>query len=874
MKIILLGDSSVAEQQEGSSSIEWEAELERQLAQLQLDYSVVNFAKQGASVKEFEEEGLFRTALGQVSAGDYVLIHFGRNDPKGSDIRRLNDSSFYLENWLHQLKQKEAQVILCTPAERWNFIEGRQVKTLSEYQQVIKRVAKNAKIAIIDLTEYTLFLYGSFGERKSRELFRYQEVADTLYPVAALKNACFSKKGAQEIARYVALRLVDKLGNRRVFDKYYYGACMYPEVWDEEIFRKDVLHMKELKMNFARIGEFVWKSLEPSEGRYDFSLLEKSLEIYQEAGIDVCLCIPTPTPPHWLTINHPERLIHQADGKVMAHGSRQHVCTNNPYFREKAYALTEKIAELSTKYSNVVAIQLDNEFKCHVDQCYCMSCEEKWHEWLRSEYLEIENLNASWGTTIWSEEYPSFEEVSMPLPTPFLHNASLQNAFRRFTAESLNEFAHGLCHHIRMKTTLPITHNTALGFHLINNELFSELDVAGFDTYTPATMYWGYLLNLDIWRNIKPKNGEMLLLETSTSHAGHLENYVEAHPRGYLQMEVFTGFASGLKAFDYWHFRRHRFGVEQPHSCVLTAWGEPDRGYDDVVESGKLIAQLTPLLEQSTYQSAQIGMIYSDQSKRHYAIETGGIYDYRTLVTEYHGSLLQAGVAVELIPEEADFEKYRVLLVPFLRSVDKAMLEKFTAFTQSGGKLILGPMTGDRTNELTWPETNGLGLLGEWLGLNRITQYKNTNDSLIYHDIKEPLAGLLTVFTPEIEWNVLGRTTASEIIFAKKNVGVGEVFYLGGLPKNLRTSTLWQAIIQSEILPFSATYPFIRVGNGIVNYVRETQEDVYFYVANMTAQAQTFELLVSATEHLRKIPYQVGIHKLTKFSFLILKISK
>lgn len=92
----------------------------------------------------------------------------------------------------------------------------------------------------------------------------------------------------------------------------------------------------------------------------------------------------------------------------MQHGSRQHVCTNNPDYRRKAYQLTRRIGEVASRYPNVVAIQLDNEFKCHVDMCFCETCRRLWPQWLQSKYGDIEALNAAWGTSIWSERYDSF----------------------------------------------------------------------------------------------------------------------------------------------------------------------------------------------------------------------------------------------------------------------------------------------------------------------------------------------------------------------------------------------------------------------------------------------------------------------------------
>src|SRR5699024_8225427 len=111
----------------------------------------------------------------------------------------------------------------------------------------------------------------------------------------------------------------------------------------------------------------------------------------------------------------------------------------------------------------------------------------------------------------------------------------------------------------------------------------------GFDTYPAASNYPAYTMNVDRWRNVKPTNNEALLLETCTSHAGHIENYIPAAPDGWITAEFFAGFAGNLRAFNYWHFRNHRFGVEQPHSAVVTAWGEPDVGYEDVVANGKLL---------------------------------------------------------------------------------------------------------------------------------------------------------------------------------------------------------------------------------------------------------------------------------------------
>lgn len=872
MKLLLAGDSTVADYiPSRAPMMGWGQALREKIESAQL--KVVNFAKNGSSTKSFADEGRFANLLTTAEKGDIVLMQFGHNDQKSVP---MNDYYQFLTDWVRQLQAKGARPILCSPVERRNFIAGQQVPTLKEYTHVLKQIANEFEIPFFDLNAYTNAYYEALGEAKSSELFTHQAPESTNYPVGVMDNTHFCAQGAAAVARYVAIRLQSYLTAEPLFDKYYYGACMYPEVWSKEIMAADVKRMKELKMNFARIGEFVWSSLEPEEGVYDFTLLEDALSLYAENKIDVCLCIPTPTPPRWLTYQHPERLITNLDGTKMVHGSRQHVCTNNDYFRQKAYALTQKVAAVAAKYPNVVAIQLDNEFKCHVDLCYCDACQEKWHQWLEAEYLEIANLNRAWGTKIWSEEYASFAEVPMPQKTPFIHNSSLMNAFRRFTAESLNDFAHGLCHRIRMEAAVPITHNTALGFNLLNEELFSELDVVGFDTYQPHTNYPGYLLNLDLWRNLKNNNHEMLLLETSTAHVGHLENYVVSHPQGYLPMEVFTGFAGGLKSFNYWHFRGHRYGVEQTHSCVVTAWGEPDRGYQDVVTSGNLIQQLTPLLKDSTYQSSNVAVLYSDNSRRVYNIETGGMYNYRDLITEYYRGLVHAGITTEVIQENTDFAPYTVICMPFIRSVSPTLLQKMQAFVAQGGKLLIGPMTGDRTKELAWPETNGLGNVGTWLGLSQINQFRasDVGQSLHYGQLKDNLDGLVTTFKGDETWEILGQSEFAETLIAKKKIDAGTVIVTGALPTFAAAGSVWPQLIADEILPLDKNYQLCRLRQGLVQYRRETTSAVQLYLANVQQTAGSFELMQPATDLLTGAAYGLGTHELAGYRYLVLAFNK
>ena len=100
------------------------------------------------------------------------------------------------------------------------------------------------------------------------------------------------------------------LSHRRpaAFDRFWFGAAYYPEHWTAEVRATDPERMAAAGMNIVRMGEFAWDLMEPSEGRYDFSLFDESIARLAEKGISVIMCTPTATPPRWLTAKHPEFL--------------------------------------------------------------------------------------------------------------------------------------------------------------------------------------------------------------------------------------------------------------------------------------------------------------------------------------------------------------------------------------------------------------------------------------------------------------------------------------------------------------------------------------------------------------------------------------
>lgn len=60
--------------------------------------------------------------------------------------------------------------------------------------------------------------------------------------------------------------------------KLYHGVAYYPELWPLENVDQDIIEMKKLGINVARMAEFAWATMEPEEGKIDLSLFKMVMD--------------------------------------------------------------------------------------------------------------------------------------------------------------------------------------------------------------------------------------------------------------------------------------------------------------------------------------------------------------------------------------------------------------------------------------------------------------------------------------------------------------------------------------------------------------------------------------------------------------------
>ncbi|MCF3651700.1 beta-galactosidase [Synoicihabitans lomoniglobus] len=540
----------------------------------------------------------------------------------------------------------------------------------------------------------------------------------------------------------------------------YHGVCYYPELWPAGDLERDIAEMQRLGINLVRMGEFAWSVIEPNEGEISLEYFKGVLDRLHAAGIAVVWCTPTPTPPIWLTHGHPERCFTDAAGVVMSHGSRQHASFENPDVRAACHRIVEACGAELGRHPAIVGWQIDNEFKCHVAEDFNPHAIAAWHGWLAERYGSIDELNAAWGTDVWSETYQRFDQVPAPVSTPFLHHASLSTAWRMFARERVAAFMDEQAAILRRHTEQPITHNFGVGFAVNLERMSTGLDFVSFDDYPSAANWSDGVFDHDLFRAAKPNRAHWVM-ETSVAHNGWFGAHETSHPKGFLAAEAVVSFALGARTMCYWLWRQQRGGCEMPHSAVMSAWFKPSIGHAEVqaVESAR--RALEPLLANSCPAPAEVALTWSDRGRVMLDVEPLGAdrerhaVDYLATLKAWHRRLCDAGLPRDVRFEGAALDGLKVLFTPAMACVDEVFLDRVEAWVRAGGTWVCGPLTGTRTAEHNVPTDAGLGARLERLaGVEMVYAWPLTGSGTkgIVDSAREiPLAGWGMALRPSSE---------------------------------------------------------------------------------------------------------------------------
>jgi lysophospholipase L1-like esterase len=138
--------------------------------------TVDNRAKNGRSTRTFIEEGRWKSVAENLQEGDYVLIQFGHNDevPTKKSYTTEDEFKANLAKFINESRNKKAIPVLITPVARRKFDSaGKIVETHAIYTQLVKDVASQYHVPLIDLDKKSQELLQQLGSEASKYFYNY-----------------------------------------------------------------------------------------------------------------------------------------------------------------------------------------------------------------------------------------------------------------------------------------------------------------------------------------------------------------------------------------------------------------------------------------------------------------------------------------------------------------------------------------------------------------------------------------------------------------------------------------------------------------------------------------------------------------------------
>ena len=206
-RVFMIGDSTMANKPADLPEWGWGMALGEFLTDRAM---VQNHAMNGRSTRSFIDEGRWQKVTDYLKADDFVIIQFGHNDEKVEDPKRGTDpaTSFRdnLRRFVRETRAKSATPILATPVARRKFDRGGKLNdTHGAYPDAVRAVAKEEKVALLDLTVATMKWLEAVGDEPSKKFFMWIEPGThPKIPDGRKDDTHFVEAGARQVAALAA----------------------------------------------------------------------------------------------------------------------------------------------------------------------------------------------------------------------------------------------------------------------------------------------------------------------------------------------------------------------------------------------------------------------------------------------------------------------------------------------------------------------------------------------------------------------------------------------------------------------------------------------------------------------------------------------
>ncbi|WP_342609487.1 beta-galactosidase [Vibrio tritonius] len=486
-------------------------------------------------------------------------------------------------------------------------------------------------------------------------------------------------------------------------DTPYFGVAYYTEYMPYERLSKDIEMMKAAHINVVRIGESTWATMEPEEGQFNFSPLDKVLDAMNEAGIKVIIGTQTYAIPSWLAKKYPDVLAVTASGQNK-YGARQNMDITNPHYRYYAKRIINKMIAHVANHPAVIGYQIDNETKHYGTSG--PEVQKAFVSYLQQTYPDINAFNREFGLDYWSnriarwEDFPEVHGSVFDTPTTSI-NASITAEFAKFQRQLVTDFLQWEADLVNQykRPDQFVTQNFDLDWRGYSYGLQSNVnhfkaakavDVAGIDIYHPTqNLLTGTEISFggDMARSMK--NGKnYFVIETEA------QGFAEWTPYpGQLRLQAYSHLASGANMVGYWHWSSTHNAFETYWKGLLSHDFEPNPTYQEAAQIGGEFAQYGKQLANLKIHH-DTAILVSNEAQtafNEFRFGWGSQEKYNDILRPFYDALYRMNVGVDFISPSTLAEQikhYKLVVVPALYAASDELLEQLNRYVEQGGHVV------------------------------------------------------------------------------------------------------------------------------------------------------------------------------------------
>lgn len=475
-------------------------------------------------------------------------------------------------------------------------------------------------------------------------------------------------------------------------EKLYFGAAYYSEYLPYDRVEKDMEMMEKAGMNVIRIAESTWSTLEPQEGVYDFTHIDRMLNAAACHHISVIVGTPTYAVPTWLVKKYPDILAITQNGRER-YGHRQNMDITNPDYLSHAERVIRVLMEHVKDVPHVIGYQLDNETKSYGTAG--PRVQAMFVDYLKENFPDINDFNHEFGLDYWSNrvnDWDDFPDVRGTI------NQSLAAEFCKFQRSLVTKFLSWQADIVRKykRDDQFITQNFDFDWTTHSIGYQSQVDqydasrcmtVAGADIYHPSNEeLTGAEITVcgNISRSLKKDN--YLILETEAQGLTPWLPYP-----GQLRLQAYSHIANGSNSVMYWHWHSIHNAIESYWKGVLSHDFSENETYREAVVIGNEWKKIGSHLKNLKKEN-KIAIMLDNASLTgftQFPLENAGANGYNTVMRWFSDALYRLNIEYDMISsKERDFSSYECLIVPALYSAPESLLLALDSYVRNGGHLI------------------------------------------------------------------------------------------------------------------------------------------------------------------------------------------